>query len=262
MANNKSNTIKKSTNANTKPKNSASMTASGQQKKTEHVGVSKQTAGSTASQQAKQASLGKDAPQVANKVNNDDSQSAKIKPANAQESEQNNAEKLDDSKNPKAKQSAKHHWWLDAIYFIGGTLALGGIASLLGGKMFDFNNYTLPPMTAPAWLFPIMWALIYIAIGVATFCMWRDKEITAKDRKFNLILYFVHMAFNITWPLWFFMLNLPILACFWLGVIIVLALVTTWRYYVANIASGIIFTVYVAWLIYAFYLNLGVCLLL
>lgn len=216
----------------------------------------------TASQQAKHASLGKDAPAVADKVNNDNSTSAKIKPANAQESEQNNAEKLDDSKNPKAKQPPKHHWWLDAIYFIGGTLALGGIASLLGGKMFDFNNYNLPPATAPSWLFPIMWALIYIAIGVATFCMWRDKQITAKDRKFNLILYFIHMAFNITWPLFFFRLSMPIFACVWLAIILILALVTTWRYFVANIASGIIFCVYVAWLIYAFYLNLGICLLL
>lgn len=264
MANNQNNLNKNRTNASqssAKPKTTTN-TAGSAQKKIEQKNNSQTTSTGTASQQAKQASLGKDAPQVANKVNNDDSQSAKIKPANPQESEQNNVEKLDDSKNPKAKQPPQHHWWLDALYFIGGTLALGGIASLLGGKMFDFNNYTLPPMTAPAWLFPIMWALIYIAIGVATFCMWRDKEITAKDRKFNLILYFVHMAFNITWPLWFFMLNMPILACIWLGVIIVLALVTTWRYYVANIASGIIFTVYVAWLIYAFYLNLGVCLLL
>lgn len=218
----------------------------------------------SASQQAKQASYGKGAPQVANKVNNDDSQSAKIKPANEQESEPNNAEKLDDSKNPKAKQPPKHHWWLDAIYFIGGTIGLGGIASLLGGmsNMRDYGGYQTPALTAPPWLFTIMWIMIYLAIGVATFCMWRDKEITAKDRKFNLILYFVHMAFNITWPLFFFRLAMPIFACVWLGIIVILALITTWRYYVANILSGIIFSIYTAWLVYAFYLNLGVCLLL
>lgn len=230
--------------------------------KNEKANKNSQTTSGTASQQAKQQSQNKNAEQEAKEVKFDDSQSAKIKPANPQESEQNNAEKLDDSKNPQNKQPPKHHWWLDAIYFIGGTLALGGIASLLGGKMFDFGGYNLPPATAPAWLFPIMWALIYIAIGVATFCMWRDKQISAKDRKINLILYFIHMAFNITWPLWFFMLSQPIVACVWLAIIIVLALITTWRYFVANIASGIIFCVYVLWLIYAFYLNLGVCLLL
>ena len=49
---------------------------------------------------------------------------------------------------------------------------------------------------------------------------------------------------------------------FVLGIIVILALITTWRYYVANILSGIIFSIYTAWLVYAFYLNLGVCLLL
>ena len=271
MSNNKQNSTNKKTNlnkskpagvSNTKVKSDSQSNKLKNEQLENKNSLNTSKENGTASQQAKQASLGKDAPQVANKVNNDDSQSAKIKPANPQESEPNNAEKLDDSKNPKAKQPPKHHWWLDAIYFIGGTLALGGIASLLGGKMFDFNNYSLPDGTAPAWLFPIMWALIYIAIGVATFCMWRDKQITAKDRKINLILYFVHMAFNITWPLLFFRLSMPILACVWLGIIIILALVTAWRYFVANIASGIIFCVYVAWLIYAFYLNLGICLLL
>ena len=216
----------------------------------------------TASQQAKDKSKDADVKKVATSTYNDDSTSAKIKPASAQESEPNNAEKLDDSKNPKSKQPATHHWWLDAIYFIGGTLALGGIASLLGGKMFDFNNYNLPPLTAPSWFFTVAWILIYIAIGVATFCMWRDKQITAKDRKFNLILYFIHMTFNITWPLFFFRLSMPIFACVWLGIIVILALITAWRYFVANLPAGIIFCVYVIWLIYAFYLNLGICLLL
>lgn len=215
----------------------------------------------TASQLAKQASHNKPET-VAKQVNHDNSKSAKIKPANMQESEPNNAEKLDDKQNPKAKQPATHHWWLDAIYFIGGTLALGGIASLLGGKMFDFNNYNLPPLTAPSWFFTFAWIIIYLAIGIATFCMWRDKQITAKDRKFNLILYFIHMTFNITWPLFFFRLSMPIFACVWLAIILILAIITTWRYFVANIVSGIIFCVYVLWLIYAFYLNLGICILL
>lgn len=199
---------------------------------------------------------------MSTKTEQDTSNSQKIKPASMQESEANNAEKLEDSKNPKQKQPATHFWWLDAIYFILGTAALGGIATLLGGKMFDFGGFKLPPATAPAWFFGVAWAIIYLAIGVATFCMWRDKQITSGDRKFNLILYFIHMAFNITWPLFFFRLAMPIVSCVWLAIILILALITTWRYFVANLASGIIFCIYVMWLIYAFYLNIGICMLL
>lgn len=186
----------------------------------------------------------------------------KIEPETEQESAANNKEKLDDSKNPSQKQSPNHVWWLDALYFIVGTLALGGIATLLGWPMFVWDNYPKPTLMAPDWLFSVAWTIIYIAIGVATFCMWRDKQLTSKDRKINLWLYFIHMAFNITWPLFFFRLGLPIVACVWLGIILILALITTWRYFVANIVSGIIFCIYVVWLIYAFYLNISICLLL
>ena len=187
---------------------------------------------------------------------------AKVAPEHSQESSSNNAEKLNDKKNPQTKKPATHKWWVDAIYFIGGTLVLGGIATLLGWPMFKWDNYPKPALMAPDWLFAVAWSIIYIAIGVATFCMWRDKQITAKDRKFNLWLYFIHMFFNITWPLFFFRLSLPIVACIWLAIILILALITTWRYFVANLASGIIFIIYVVWLIYAFYLNISICLLL
>lgn len=186
----------------------------------------------------------------------------KVAPEHPQESSSNNAEKLNDKQNPKAMQPATHKWWLDAIYFIGGTLVLGGIATLLGWPMFKWDNYPKPAIMAPDWLFSVAWTIIYLAIGVATFCMWRDKQITEKDRKFNLWLYFIHMAFNITWPLFFFRLALPIVACVWLAIILILALITTWRYFVANIASGIIFIIYDIWLIYAFYLNISICLLI
>ena len=155
----------------------------------------------------------------------------------------------------------RHRWWVDSLLFILGTILLGGLATLLGGKMFNFQNYKMPPATAPKILFPIMWSIIYIAIGVSTFLMWRDKEIKSKDRKTNLIIYFIHMFFNVLWPLFFFRLDLPIFACIWLVLVVVSASVCMYRYFNANIVSGIIFNLYTLWLIYAMYLNLGLVLL-
>lgn len=155
----------------------------------------------------------------------------------------------------------KHLWWIDALLFIGGTILLGGLATLLGGKMFNFENYDMPPGTAPKILFPIAWSIIYIAIGVSTFLMWRDKEMKSDSRKTNLIVYFIHMFFNILWPLFFFRLNLPIVAVIWLVFLIASAMVVMYRYFVTNLPAGIIFTIYIAWLIYALYLNLGLVLI-
>ena len=172
---------------------------------------------------------------------------------------QNNATK--NSTKSKSKIFIKHIWWLDAIIFIGGTLALGGLASLLGGKMFHFEGYEMPPATVPKIVFPFAWGIIYIAIGVSTFLMWRDKEIKEKDRKLNLILYFIHMFFNILWPLIFFRLNLPIFAVIWLIFNVASACIVMYRYFYCNLPAGIIFNIYTLWLIYALYLNLGLVLI-
>lgn len=154
-----------------------------------------------------------------------------------------------------------HVWWVDALLFIGGTILLGALASLLGGKMFNFQNYQMPPATVPKIVFPIAWAIIYIAIGVSTFLMWRDKEIKSQDRKLNLVLYFVHMFFNVLWPLFFFRLDLAIFATVWLVLTTISAFVVMYRYFVCNLPAGIIFTIYSLWLMYALYLNLGLVLI-
>ena len=45
--------------------------------------------------------------------------------------------------------TVKHVWWIDALLFILGTILLGGLSSLLGGKMGNFEGYTMPPATVP-----------------------------------------------------------------------------------------------------------------
>ncbi len=176
---------------------------------------------------------------------------------------ENNAEPIKKvkSKNKKAWIYVYHVWWIDALIFIVGTIALGGLATLLGGQMFNFQNYQMPPATAPKIIFPIAWSIIYVSIGVATFLMWRDKEIKEKNRKFNLILYFIHMFFNVLWPFFFFRLDLPIFSAFWLLAVVVTALITLYRYFVCNLPAGLIFTIYALWLIYALYLNVGLVLI-
>lgn len=181
------------------------------------------------------------------------------------QTKQNTQQKNTTNTKPTKKSSGKvfitHVWWIDALLFIGGTLLLGGLATLLGGKMFHFEGYIMPPGTVPKIVFPIAWSIIYIAIGVSTFLMWRDKEIDSNGRKLNLILYFVHMFFNVIWPLFFFRLNLPVVAVINLIIMIATACIVMYRYFVCNLPAGIIFTIYTLWLIYALYLNLGLVLI-
>lgn len=155
----------------------------------------------------------------------------------------------------------KGNWLIEALVIIGGTLLLGGIATLLGGKMFNFEKYSLPAGVVPNIVFPIAWAIIYLAIGISTFLVWRDKEIKRENRKTDIIWFAVHMLFNILWPLFFFRLGWIVVACIDLAIIVITGIVVMYRYYDTNLPAGVIFTIYVAWLIYAIYLNLGIVIL-
>lgn len=174
--------------------------------------------------------------------------STDTKNKNATENKNNNSKKQNDR--------CRHAVGL--IILLGTTLLVGGVASLLGGKMRD--GLIKPPAYPPEWLFPAMWCVLYIAIGIASYLAYfsvKDK----KKRNDDLIFYAIHLFFNMFWAMFYFRLNMLIFATIWLAFVVISAIIVTYRYYKANYASGIIFTIYTLWLIYAMYLSLGITIL-
>ena len=49
-------------------------------------------------------------------------------------------------------------------------LAVGGISALLtGGGMDTFETLNQPPLSPPGWLFPVVWTILYILMGIASY---------------------------------------------------------------------------------------------
>lgn len=155
-------------------------------------------------------------------------------------------------------KDAKKHKIISALIFIGVTIAVGVIATLLGGKMRD--GLEKPPAYPPDIVFTIAWAVLYVAIAIGAFLAFKSVE-ENKKRRDDVIWYAIHLFFNFMWPLFYFRLNLQIFSAIWLVLTIITAIIVTYRYYRANLISGIIFTVYTLWLIYALYLNVGIAML-
>ncbi len=155
-------------------------------------------------------------------------------------------------------QKTKTRHGLIALGVIGGTIVVGIIATLLGGPLDE--SYTKPPAYPPDWLFPVVWTILYISIGIAAYIAFLSVG-DGKKRKTDIAWYGVHLFFNFMWPLFYFTFNWLIFSCIWLTLVVVTSIVVTYRYYRANLASGIIFTVYTLWLLYALYLSLGTTIL-
>lgn len=155
-------------------------------------------------------------------------------------------------------QKNKSNKWLVLLAFVGGSILVGILSSVLGGKMRE--DYIKPPAYPPDLLFTIVWCILYIMIGVAGYLAYMSQKDKHK-RNHDIIWLSVHMFFNLFWTLIFFRFDMLILASIWLGFMIITAIVVTYRYYRSNLASGIMFTIYTLWLIFAMYLTLAITLL-
>ena len=154
---------------------------------------------------------------------------------------------------PESNATKRRHG-LIALGVIGGTIVVGIIATLLGGPLDE--SYTKPPAYPPEWLFPVVWTILYISIGIVAYIAYLSVGDKTK-RNLDIMWYGIHLFFNFMWPLFYFTLNWLIFACIWLLFVVITAIIVTYRYYRANLASGIVFTIYTIWLIYALYLSLA-----
>ena len=73
-----------------------------------------------------------------------------------------------------------------------------------------------------------------------------------------LALYYTQLAVNFVWPLLFFRVGLYGTAFWWLILLLALVLVTARAFYRIDKQAGWLLVPYLAWLIYAAYLNAGV----
>ena len=137
-------------------------------------------------------------------------------------------------------------------------LAVGGVSALISrGAMESFGELRMPPLAPPAWLFPVVWTILYILMGIAS-CLVRTSD---KPNQKALRVYALQLAVNFFWPILFFNLELYLAAFFWLVLLWVLVLVTTELFYGISKPAGLLMIPYLLWITFAGYLNLTIYLL-
>lgn len=154
--------------------------------------------------------------------------------------------------------SSSHKPWRVALLWIGGTLLAGGISALLGGDFGVYQELTPPPLAPPRWVFFPVWTALYLLIGIAAFLVARSGDI---DRGSALRLYLRQLVVCVLWPLFFFRLNLRLIAFFWILLLIALTALTINAFCRHSRTAGWLLLPYLLWQLFAAYLNLGFVLL-
>ncbi len=147
--------------------------------------------------------------------------------------------------------------WKNLITAIAIPLAAGSLSALLAKDgISSFSTITKPPLTPPAAVFPIIWTILYILMGIASYLVIMKNP----DEKV-LSLYGLQLLFNFFWSIWFFRFGWYLFAFFWLIALWLLILATTLAFFRISRPAGYLMLPYLIWVTIAGYLNLGVYLL-
>lgn len=140
-------------------------------------------------------------------------------------------------------------------------LAVGGFAGwLTRAGMEHFKTVAQPPLSPPAWLFPVVWTILYLLMGAASYLVWTSGASQAR-RERALTVYALSLAVNFLWPIVFFTMRFYFTAFLLLLLLWVLAAAAALLFSCIDGRAGRLMIPYIVWLSFAAYLNAGVWLL-
>lgn len=134
---------------------------------------------------------------------------------------------------------------------------VGGIVALIISGSIDYNSLQKPTLAPPSILFPIMWTILYILMGISYGMLKMDFTV---DSKTNFI-YYIQLFVNAMWPIAFFVLKWRLFAFIWIILLAILVLIMIINFYRRNKVAGLLQIPYLLWTLFASYLNFSIYLL-
>ncbi|WP_075560013.1 TspO/MBR family protein [Parabacteroides timonensis] len=109
-----------------------------------------------------------------------------------------------------------------------------------------------PALTPPNIVFPIAWSIIYICMGISIGLIINSA---IEQKRFFVKAFIMQLFFNFTWSIGFFYFQNPLIGFINILLLDIFVINYTLKSYPVNKASSILFIPYVAWLLFATYLN-------
>lgn len=140
-------------------------------------------------------------------------------------------------------------------------LIVGGVSALLTRDSIQaVDSIEKPPFTPPAIVFPIVWTLLYLSMGLASYLVMVSKQPQAKIDA-ALRIYGVQLAFNFFWSIFFFGLGAYLFSFLWLVALLVCVILNIVAFYKISKPAGLLLIPYLLWVTFAGYLNFAIYLL-
>ena len=134
---------------------------------------------------------------------------------------------------------------------------IGGIIGLIISGSIDYNTLQKPLLSPPSILFPIMWTILYILMGISYSILENKNLINPKTKS----LYYLQLFVNAMWSIFFFTLKWRLFSFIWIILLDILVIKMVYDFYKKNKIAGLLQIPYLLWILFATYLNLSIYLL-
>lgn len=143
------------------------------------------------------------------------------------------------------------------------ALAVGGLSAWITSADMEFyqNRITHPPLAPPPILFPIVWSVLYILMGIGSAIVWNNRSTAPRLAADALTVYGISLAVNFAWSILFFKLHVFLFAFIWLILLWLLILAVILLFRKVRPVAGYLQIPYLLWVTFAGYLNCAIWLL-
>ena len=144
------------------------------------------------------------------------------------------------------------------LVFVTICLATGRLGAAITEPALEgwYRGLAKPAWTPPDVVFPVAWSLLFLAMGIAAWLVWKAAE--RGQARLPLTLFFGQLAINVLWSFSFFGQRNPFLGLVCLGALAAAVVLTTIAFSRVSRAAGWLFLPYLLWLGYAGALNFAI----
>ncbi len=142
------------------------------------------------------------------------------------------------------------------------SLGVGGLSAFLTRNNMDlYGEIKTPPLSPPSILFPIVWTVLYILMGISAAMIHLNRSSDFKKRTAALATYASSLVVNFAWSIIFFNFKAYFFAFIWLLLLLYLVVKTILQYREIDKVAAYLQIPYALWVTFAGYLTFGIWIL-
>lgn len=145
---------------------------------------------------------------------------------------------------------------LKNLYYLLFPLIIGIFIAFLIGDSIDLSTLNKPALTPPKFIFPIVWTILYLLIGISYYIYRKNN-----NDDFDKIIYYLQLFFNFMWSIIFFKWKFKFISIIWIIILDLLVYYLITLFKEKNKISAYLLIPYFIWILFATYLTIGIFLL-